>query len=409
VQLSKLRGVSKYKEEVPRRPRLVVFDMAVSSTSPAGSCVMRQLMGLASEYEVTLFSSVCDAQLMKALKFVRVWLPNRPLFLRYWIFQIAANLKYRAWLTRNAPPDFIQTTQGQYVGADVVYAHFCHRAYLKGPWKTSPVQGVQRAFRWINHAFNSKTEGGAIRRAKAIVVPSEGLSKELRKTYPEAGSKITVLANPVDCVAFEASGEFDSKAFRQEWNLDPNRCVFAFMALGDFARKGLDIIFGALASLELEVRDKCQVLVIGGKSSEIDAYKSKAVALGIEGHVVFSGFHSDPKPFLWASDVFCFPSAYEIFSLAILQAAAAGLPVIVPHGLYGAEEFVIDGENGWLIERDTKDLARVMKLAIVMGNGRTSISQSAQNTVRRYGLDAFSKKWSQFYRTLGMSPSKQPS
>lgn len=76
---------------------------------------------------------------------------------------------------------------------------------------------------------------------------------------------------------------------------------------------------------------------------------------------------SEVRSYLWATDAYVFPSAYEIFSLAVLQ-AAAGLPVLVSEHLYGAEEFIRDGDNGWVVSRTeegvTEGLARLITAAI---------------------------------------------
>lgn len=380
-----------------RRQRLVVFDLAVLTTSPAGSCVLRELLDLSDVYDVTLFSSACDSQLAAKLSHVHVWVPAKPLFLRYWIFQILALLRFWYWRLRNGRPDLIQSTQGQFMGADVVYAHFCHRAYLNGPWRSSPVRGVRRFARFLNHKFNSLTEGQAIRNARFIVVPSEGLAREIRRTYQNVSTKIVVLANPVDCESFSRRTDFRSNDFRKGLGFKEDDCVFAFMALGDFARKGLGIIIEAIARLDPNVQKRCKLLVIGGNSHEIETYREKCTDLKITNHVQFVGFHADPKPFLWCADVFCFPSSYEIFSLAILQAAAAGLPVIVPAGLYGAEEFVVDSQNGWFIERTPTDLCRVMTRVLTLGPELQKVAQNAQVTVLKYGIDNFKRKWTEFY------------
>ena len=58
---------------------------------------------------------------------------------------------------------------------------------------------------------------------------------------------------------------------------------------------------------------------------------------------------SDVRPYLWSSDVFVFPSLYETFSLVTYEAAASGLPIVVSQ-LYGVEDLLRDGDNGFLIE-----------------------------------------------------------
>ena len=73
--------------------------------------------------------------------------------------------------------------------------------------------------------------------------------------------------------------------------------------------------------------------------------------------VKFVGMQSDVRPYLWSSDVFVFPSLYETFSLVTYEAAASGLPIVVSQ-LYGVEDLLVDGDNGFLIETSVAGVRR---------------------------------------------------
>jgi hypothetical protein len=147
-------------------PSLVVFDLSVTSNSPAGSCVLAQLAGIRHDYDITVFADQCDLRQENGIHWIRVPLPPGPVFLRYLIFQVLAALQYLAWRTGNPAPDIIQATQGSFGGPTLSYAHFCHRAYLRNQWKFSAVQGLRRVARWTNHAYNAFAERRAIRSRK---------------------------------------------------------------------------------------------------------------------------------------------------------------------------------------------------------------------------------------------------
>ncbi|WP_119155420.1 glycosyltransferase family 4 protein [Caldimonas tepidiphila] len=386
---------------VPQGPRVAVFDQAVSARSPAGSCVMAQVAGLAARHRVTVFSDRCELAGEPGVEWVRVPLPRGPVLLRYLLFQAAAPFLYGFWRLRGHRADWVQTTQGQFARADVVYAHFCHRAYLKGPWKSSPVRGLRRAARWCNHAFNAFFERRALARASRIVVPSLGLARELAREYPGTSARLVTIPNPVDADHFAMPAGFDRAAQRLDAGLREDALVFAFMALGDFARKGLPLVLEGLAGLPEALRAQAQVLVIGGGPDEIEEFSRRAEALGLDGAVRFAGLQQDVRPWLWCADVFAFPSAYEVFSLAILQAAAAGLPVLTSQGLYGAEEFVRPGVNGWLVERNAGAVGSALAEAILGRERLPALAQGACESVRRYSREAFVARWSRVYADLG--------
>jgi glycosyltransferase involved in cell wall biosynthesis len=379
--------------------RLWVFDQSVTHHSPAGSCVLAEVVGLAEEHEVTVLSARCDAPAHCRIRWLRVPLPGRPLLLRYALFQAIAPAVLWWHRLRGLPPaDLVQTTQGQYAAADVAYAHFCHRAYLRGPWKASPVRGLRRLMRALNHRFNAFWEFRAFRRARLVVVPSRGLARELAAVYPEVADRLVTLANPVDLKRFARDPGFDRSSQRASIGASPESVVFVFVALGDFARKGLDLVLEALAALPQ--RERARLLVVGGRAGEIATWRRNAEAAGVAAQVVFVGLQPDVRPYLWASDAFVFASAYEIFSLALLQAAAASLPVIVSEGLYGAEEFVVNGANGWLVTRTADAVGAALQAAMADREHLVEMGRSAEQSVQRYSQEIFVQQWRELYARL---------
>ncbi|TFW31934.1 glycosyltransferase family 4 protein [Massilia horti] len=75
--------------------------------------------------------------------------------------------------------------------------------------------------------------------------------------------------------------------------------------------------------------------------------RSRADELGVADHILFLGARSDVPDLMDAADLLCLPSCYEAHPLVILEAFAAGLPVIAARAL-GITEAVQDGENGLL-------------------------------------------------------------
>ena len=85
-----------------------------------------------------------------------------------------------------------------------------------------------------------------------------------------------------------------------------------------------------------------------------------AADLGLAGRVHFLGQRRDIPDLLAALDIFVLPSHSEGVSLALLEAMAAGLPVIAT-AVGGLPEVVTDGENGLLIPpKDPEALAAAL-------------------------------------------------
>lgn len=375
------------------RPKVMLVDMSVARNSPAGSCVLAEVQEIKHAFDVTVMSTQLDETQRDGVRFVHAAAPGGPVLLRYLVFHAMVWCRYMAWRLAGGDADIVQATQGQLIGADVSYAHFCHRAYLRTLKSDHSITGIRRWMRWGTHWFNAWAEARAFRRARLIVAPSMGLARELAHEYGLGPDKVKVLANPVAIDRFTRPDDFDRDAQRQSLGFAAGHVVLSFMALGDFSRKGLGLLLQALAQCDISVQSMVRVLVIGGKPDEIDEFEQMAASLGVGRLVSFVGLQNDVRPFLWASDVFAFPSAYEIFSLAILQAAAAGLPVLVSEGLYGAEEFVVHGDNGWLLPRRAEALAPWLMSLSLLRPTLGAMGERARQSVQRYSQVEFGNQW----------------
>ncbi len=118
----------------------------------------------------------------------------------------------------------------------------------------------------------------------------------------------------------------------------------------NFSVKGLDHLFRGLGRL----RQKSPVarfrLLVVGRGDE-KAYGRLARDLGIGDAVVFSGAVARerlPEIYL-AADCYAMLSRFDTFGMVVLEAMAAGLPVLVS-GCVGARDLVQEGENGFVIE-----------------------------------------------------------
>jgi len=108
--------------------------------------------------------------------------------------------------------------------------------------------------------------------------------------------------------------------------------------------------------------------------------------------VRFVGMQQDVRPYLWCSDAFLFPSSYESFSLVCFQAAAAGLPLIASR-VYGAEELMIDGRTGWIVERSAKAIAFAIAQALHNRPQLAIMGQTARQRSLEYGEPQFCSRW----------------
>jgi glycosyltransferase involved in cell wall biosynthesis len=149
-------------------------------------------------------------------------------------------------------------------------------------------------------------------------------------------------------------------------------------------------------------------LVLVGAGPLLEKTQSQAEALGIRDAVRWLGVRSDVSRLLALCDVFLFPSLFEGFGLAALEANAAGLPVVgsrVP----GLTEAVVDNETARLFEA-TDNLGMAQSVVDLLGNPviRSALAAKAREHVEtRFSIEASADTLVQMYQdSLGDSSSR---
>jgi glycosyltransferase involved in cell wall biosynthesis len=231
-------------------------------------------------------------------------------------------------------------------------------------------------------------------RAKHVVVPSHGLARELRAEFPYIENKLRVLPNPINLQRLQMPAEFDRPAFRHRLGVGDQDLMALFVALGQFERKGLPLLLQALATAGME---RVKLVVVGGEADLIARYGEQAAKDKLGDRVKFVGMQSDVRPYLWSSDVFVFPSLYETFSLVTYEAAASGLPIVVSH-LYGVEDLLQDGDNGFLIETTVAGVREGLQRVLALNPAdRQAMGQRARVAASSVSEEHFIDEWRAFY------------
>ena len=173
--------------------------------------------------------------------------------------------------------------------------------------------------------------------AKAVVANSQGLKELALNTSPS--QEIGVIYNGIDVSEFEPN--FDSTSD------DEIRVVCVSRLI---ERKGINYLIEAVEKL----KDKQIQLILVGEGNQEDTLKKLVDDLKISDKVDFKGYvdHDQIAEIYRNSDIFVLPSLNEGMSNALLEALAAGLPVIVTDT--GGTSELLDG-NGVLIPMGDSD------------------------------------------------------
>jgi len=123
-------------------------------------------------------------------------------------------------------------------------------------------------------------------------------------------------------------------------------------------QKGHTYLLDAFAQV-MRVLPAARLLVIGDGELR-PTLERRATRLGLHGSVIFTGRREDVPRLMMALDVLALPSLWEGFGLVLLEAMAAGKPIVASR-VSAIPEIVADGETGLLVPpRDVKALAQAL-------------------------------------------------
>ena len=175
-----------------------------------------------------------------------------------------------------------------------------------------------------------------LRRAAHVFTPSAYL-RDLAMSWGVHGDRVSVLPNPAPPLP-----ELPPRPeLRRSFGLDGDTLAFAGRLT---AQKSLDVALAALGHVD------GVTLLIAGEGDERAALERRTAELDLAGRVRFLG----PQPrervleLFHAADAVVLSSSWENFPHAVVEALAAGTPVLAT-STGGVAEVVRDGENGLLV------------------------------------------------------------
>jgi len=193
------------------------------------------------------------------------------------------------------------------------------------------------------------------RHADQVICQSRAMADDLAKELGLAQVRIAVLPNPVDVKGILAAAETP-----EQWT-GPGPHL---LAIGRLSReKGFDLLLRALATVR-NMHPHCN-LIIAGAGPEEAALKADCHALGLDTAVRFAGQVKCPYEFFPGTTLFVLSSRHEGMPNVLLEASAAGLPIVALPSSGGVEDLLHDRECAWLAPNITaKALAASLLTAL---------------------------------------------
>ena len=161
----------------------------------------------------------------------------------------------------------------------------------------------------------------ALGKANGLVVPSEVLEGIALETWQQPIGRVKHFPNGIDTKGFTANPRPD--ALRGVIKHEGEKWVGTLAGLRPV--KNLSALVQAMARLPEEWQ-----LVIVGEGPEGEAIRDAAEAADIAHRLHMPGFVANPKNYIGLFDIFALSSRSEQFPLSVVEAMAAGLPVVAP-------------------------------------------------------------------------------
>jgi len=227
-----------------------------------------------------------------------------------------------------------------------------------------------------------------------IIAVSEAVKQDIRQRYHYPAGKIEVIYNGIDW------NKFYRPLNNRLWPAGDDQ-VWQIGAIGRLTKqKGFDILIQALAQLPTEIRYQCS---IAGTGQQAVMLQELIERFKLSDKVKLVGHQADVPAFFKSLDVLIVPSRWEGLGLVVLEAGAAGVPVIAS-AVDGIKEIITHQVNGYLIPPG--DIKKwVDNLAeILSGNQSQQLSMWAVNLQQRvqdnFFIDQTVQSYQQVYNKL---------
>ena len=195
-------------------------------------------------------------------------------------------------------------------------------------------------------------------------------------------NKVTLLPNCIDFNLFKGPKKSIS-----------NRTEIKLIAVGRFdENKNQRFLINVLQKLTPNFK-----LICLGKGVLLESVKNYATEKKLQEQVVFKGMVDNPQDELKSADIFVHAAKKEAFGLSLIEAMAAGLPVISTNG-GGNKDIIIDNENGFmLLSRNPKYFAdKVLELV----NSKKDYERISENCIEfasKYGIKNYVSRLLKLY------------
>jgi len=237
--------------------------------------------------------------------------------------------------------------------------------------------------------------------ASAFFLPVSSITKEeYRRAYAPLPGTWRILHPGVDAARFSAPDREMCRAnIRERYGIGATDLLLLFVGM-NFETKGLDTAIAAVAKARSAQPGANLHLLVVGRGNE-NKYSAICRSLGVAEAVSFAGIQSEEiEHYYRAADIFIMPSAFDTFGMVVLEAMAAGLPVIISSNV-GAKDVVTEGVNGFILpDRMDAGMAADRILRLRDGERRMEMGMEASRSAVLHDWDNLACRMESLYQDI---------
>ena len=248
----------------------------------------------------------------------------------------------------------------------------------------------------LNHGLrglNQRLETWTFRHPRFVLALSSYTARRLRTVAGVDPERLAILRCPVDLMRFTPTGP--------RWLEGPKRYLLSVGRVDD-PRKNVAALVRAYAPIAASFPDLDLVLL--GKLDESSTIKSLVGSLGLSHRVHFTGHkdEADLSVIYRSAEAFVMTSRQEGLGIAVMEAQASGLPVVVMR-CGGSDELVEAHDelhrDGWLVEQgDEEGVTQALRELASDANLRARLGASARRRAEReYSFELFTSRLRDVY------------
>lgn len=232
-------------------------------------------------------------------------------------------------------------------------------------------------------------------RLSDVVVSNSAAGAEFAVDLGAPRERVTVVRNGRDVDRFRRA---EPDAVREELSIGDDELVAGTVGRL-IERKGHAELLTAWAQVQSQVPNARLLIVGDGKQAS--ALQSRAETLGCADSVEFLGRRDDVPELLAAMDVFAFPSHFEGLPGAVIEAMAAGLPIVATP-VDGTAELIDDYETGLFVPVEDPDAIAWATIRLLESPSlRESLGDRAQQRAfEGFSTDVMVGKFEALYERL---------